>query len=373
MSRKEKILKNIDVQSMKGIEIGALDRPIVNSSAATILFADHASTEDLRKKYKDDNNVNLLEIVDVDIVLGDKNLAQSLGKQTEVDYVIASHVIEHVPDIISWLQDISNILRDDGILSLVIPDKRFTFDYFRENTTAGELIESYLSKSTRPSTKQVFDFFSTSIKLDTVQRWNGKLDEAQLTKLHSLSLAEKKSKDNLENEEYVDIHCTVYTPKSFFQLIEVLFELDLINFKVISFYDTSENELEFFVSFQKIPSNTNKEKASFLKQQSIPKIQRDSLELVQQKRTQKLEDTVNSLSQQNDKLLAATEKLLAIQESLSKKLAESSEEILLTSKRENEAREVLKIMHASTSWQMTAPIRFLKRFYISLTGRKNHN
>ena len=50
MSRKEKILKNIDVQSMKGIEIGALDRPIVNSSEATILFADHASTEDLRKK-----------------------------------------------------------------------------------------------------------------------------------------------------------------------------------------------------------------------------------------------------------------------------------------------------------------------------------
>ena len=52
MSRKEKILKNIDVQSMKGIEIGALDRPIVNSSEATILFADHASTEDLRKNTK---------------------------------------------------------------------------------------------------------------------------------------------------------------------------------------------------------------------------------------------------------------------------------------------------------------------------------
>ncbi|MBI36938.1 MAG: hypothetical protein CL568_05075 [Alphaproteobacteria bacterium] len=366
MSRKDKILKNIDVQSMKGIEIGALDRPTISPNEGSILYADHASTDDLRRKYKDDSNVNLPEIVDVDFVLGDRNLTHSVGEKNKFDYVIASHVIEHVPDVISWLQDISNVLQDGGILSLVIPDKRFTFDYFRATTTAGELIESYLSRSTRPSTKQIFDFFSTSIKLDAVQRWNGKLDEAQLAKLHSLSLAEKKSKENLENNEYVDIHCTVYTPKSFFQLIEVLFELDLISFKVVSFFDTSENELEFFVSFQKIPSSTNKEQARFLKQQSVPKIERDSLELAQQKRTQKLEDTINSLSRQN-------EKLMAIQDSLSKRLVEASEEILLANKRENEAREGLKVIHASTSWQMTAPIRSLKRFYTSLMGRKNHN
>ena len=77
-----------------------------------------------------------------------------------ITFVMLMPVFIMILTFIAQLQDISNVLQDGGILSLVIPDKRFTFDYFRASTTAGELIESYLSRSTRPSTKQIFDFFA---------------------------------------------------------------------------------------------------------------------------------------------------------------------------------------------------------------------
>ncbi len=107
-----------------GLEIGALSNPILTKSEANIYYADHLSATDLREKYADEP-VEQDKIVPVDYVLGDKSLKSTIGRR-RFDYVLASHVIEHIPDIITWLQDVSSILKPDGVLSLVIPDKRFT-------------------------------------------------------------------------------------------------------------------------------------------------------------------------------------------------------------------------------------------------------
>ena len=40
-------------------------------------------------------------------------------------------MIEHTPDLIAFLADCDAVLKDTGVLSLVIPDKRYSFDRFR--------------------------------------------------------------------------------------------------------------------------------------------------------------------------------------------------------------------------------------------------
>ncbi len=50
------------------------------------------------------------------------------------DLLVASHVIEHVPDLITWLREIASVLKPTGQARLAIPDRRYTFDLLRVET-----------------------------------------------------------------------------------------------------------------------------------------------------------------------------------------------------------------------------------------------
>jgi predicted SAM-dependent methyltransferase len=360
MERREKILSNINLREQKGLEIGALDRPVVTSDQGNIQYIDHISTSDLEAKYKDDKNVDTSKIVDVNFILGENTLAKTIGKENKFNYVIASHVIEHVPDVIGWLKDISAILYDGGILSLAIPDKRFTFDYLRTPTTCGDLIESHMQKLSRPSPKQVFDFFSNAVSLDTGLRWSGRLNESELNRQHSIKFASKMAKQVFEDGEYTDVHCTVYTPRSFFQLIEMMLELELIDFRIIDFHDTSENELEFFVSFEKLSISANEDVSRYKMSKSIPHIVTDTWENTQQKRFLELEKSISRLTEQN-KILFSEKDVLNDKLSLSdSELLESNTKLKeIIHQFENTCNQ-LEQTYQSTSWKITKPIRNLK-------------
>jgi len=369
IERKEKILKNINLKDQKGLEIGALDRPIVKIDQGNIKYADHISTNDLVAKYKDDKNVDTSKIVDVDYILEGNTLAKTIGKEDKFNYVIASHVIEHVPDVIGWLKDISEILYDGGILSLAIPDKRFTFDYLRTPTTCGDLIEAHMQNISRPSPKQVFDFFSNAVSLDTGLRWSGRLNESDLNRQHSIKFASKMAKQSFQNEEYTDVHCTVFTPRTFFQLIEMMLELELINFRIIDFHDTSENELEFFVTFEKIYIGVNKDSSKHEMLSSVPHIKIDTWEQKQQRRFLDLEKTVGLLTEQNKQLFSEKDALNdQLSMSHSNLLVSNTKLEEIAHKFENKTRQ-LEQTYQSTSWKITKPIRNLKIIITKLLRR----
>ena len=60
-----------------------------------------------------------------------------------LDYLCSSHVIEHLPDPLSALHEWHRALRPGGLLYLVAPDKRFTFDEPRPTTTVAHLLRDF--------------------------------------------------------------------------------------------------------------------------------------------------------------------------------------------------------------------------------------
>ena len=148
----------INVNESVGIEIGALDSPIVpdTSQKERIYYLDHLSTADLRKKYQNDDTVNKESIVSVNYVVPDNDIKKVVTKN-KFDYVVASHVIEHIPNPIQWFEDVLQILKPGGFIYLVIPDKRFTFDLQRPITTFGQLYERYLQHIKIPPASAVYD------------------------------------------------------------------------------------------------------------------------------------------------------------------------------------------------------------------------
>lgn len=100
------ILRGIEPRVMSGLEIGPLNNPVVKKEDGSVRYVDFADTETLRAKPYD-KTINPSDIVDVDYVWGIQPLKEIIGDP--VEYIIAAHVIEHVPDLVGWLHDLHRV------------------------------------------------------------------------------------------------------------------------------------------------------------------------------------------------------------------------------------------------------------------------
>ncbi len=253
MDRAQKILYEIDFQNpaTKGLEIGPLCRPIVSKKNGNIFYVDYADKAFLQKRYQNDPDVNILEIVETDGIWGANSLADAAREFSPVDYVIASHVIEHVPDLTSWLQEINQVLVPGGKVSLVIPDKRYTFDFARSLTSLADVLGAYFCRYRIPMPREVIDHVLSHQHIHVIDAWKGIYPAKRINTVDDLNGVALLSNDILKNNSYHDVHCWVFTPISFCKLMLELSRLELCNFLCSNFFNTQQNELEFFIHLEK--------------------------------------------------------------------------------------------------------------------------
>jgi SAM-dependent methyltransferase len=250
----------IDVATMRGLEIGPLAAPRVHKNQGSVFYVDHADVEGLRRKYAADPDMRnrLAEILEVDyVVVGNQGIYETVAPDAPFDYVIASHLIEHIPDPVSWFAEVANTLRVGGILSLLIPDKRYCFDVNRRTTDISEIVDAHLRRLRQPSFRQAYDFISKEITgmVDTAAIWAGTTDYADVVRsdvpdpdVAAFELCQTMA----DSDEFVDVHCHVFTPDSFLELYEKLARIGLIDFEVAYFAPTEVDTLEFFVSLRRL-------------------------------------------------------------------------------------------------------------------------
>lgn len=224
-----------------GLEIGPLHRPIVRRPGAQIRYADHLGREALIQKYAAHTGVDAASIPEIDYIIGADGLLAAVGKD-RFRYLIASHVIEHVPNPIKWMTDIQTLLEDGGWLTLAIPDRRRCFDALRRETTAGEWVEAAMLAHTRPSPGRIFDALANEVKLGDLISWNHQpaLEELKLSRKpdHALSIATNV----LASGEYFDVHCWVFTPESFCNLMRTVVAAGMLKLHLLDLRGTAENE-----------------------------------------------------------------------------------------------------------------------------------
>ena len=246
-----KILGGIDLATAEGLEIGPLASPILRRPEARVHYVDHVDTETLRRKYANDPKLDTAAFVPVDIAWSDGTLREAVaralpGPEKWFSYVIASHVIEHVPDIIWWLAEIRTVLSSGGALRLVIPDRRFTMDFGRRETILADALSAYLQSIRHPRPREILDFYIRYQNADVTKSWNGTEATRQMFPLSQATLAIRHAQAALTGE-YRDVHCSVFTPRSFLSLMVDIARLGLIWFAFEKIYPTEERALEFTV------------------------------------------------------------------------------------------------------------------------------
>lgn len=255
-SREQKVFHLLDKAGL-GLEIGPSHNPVApKKKGFNVHILDHASADELRAKYKGHEKfgVKLENIEEVDFVWHGEPFPELIGKTGCYDWIIASHVIEHVPDLVSYLQQCEALLKSGGILSLVIPDRRYCFDYFSASSSTGQVLDAYAEKRTRPSHGQVFDHFANAAKRKGAIAWSpealGPADEL----IHPFAQAKALWSRSLSSAEYIDTHCWRFTPASFRLLMSDLAGLGLIGLEIKAEFDTAG--CEFHVSLGKADSDS---------------------------------------------------------------------------------------------------------------------
>ena len=243
MDRVEKALILIDHGSF-GLEIGPSHNPLAPKKAGfNVEILDHATADELRQKYQE-HNLNLDNIEEVDYVWRGEPLDELIGKTESYDYIIASHVIEHTTDIIGFLQQCAKLLKPTGVLSLIIPDKRYCFDYLRPISTTGDCIQAHFEKRSRHSIGVVFDYFSSVCRLNNNGAWGKDALQGELQLIHSLDDARhymELAKDI--SAEYIDVHQWMFTPSSFKLILEDLYEAISFDTVGCEFYITLSKQI----------------------------------------------------------------------------------------------------------------------------------
>jgi SAM-dependent methyltransferase len=244
-----------DLPASLGLEIGARESPLVTPAHGPVLYADYADTETIRATLPA-KSLDPAKVVNVDIVTGGGKLGAVMTQQ--VDYAVASHVAEHVPDILGWLADIASILKQGGTLGLAIPDRRFTFDRFRNESVIAEAVEAYLHGYDRPSLRQIFDSAWQAVTMDASVGWQGGPDGAVArARLPRLELAFDLVRRVQSNGRYNDAHCWVFTPASFLEFCEHAARIGLLPFVLDTFHPTEQGGYEFFAVFRKEDGDIN--------------------------------------------------------------------------------------------------------------------
>ncbi|GJE16946.1 methyltransferase domain-containing protein [Methylobacterium marchantiae] len=245
VTRRDSILSMLKSDGF-GLEIGPSYNPLLPKSAGfNIETVDYITQSGLRKKYAGTLNVDIDRIECVDHVTNGQPLAKTIPADRCYDFILASHVIEHTPDLISFLNDCANFLEKEGRLVLAVPDKRFCFDLLQPLTYAGEVLQAHDEKRTRPAPMAIMASIAYDVLRGDAIGWSpqtvGKLRFAG-----DLDAAVTQAELARQSGDYVDVHCWRFVPSSFRLLIEDLYNLGKIRLRECSFQHQGAHE--FFVA-----------------------------------------------------------------------------------------------------------------------------
>lgn len=96
---------------------------------------------------------------------GERCLADFYGEacslpfhSNSLDYVASSHVLEHVSNPIKAICEWYRVLRPGGIMYVVVPDRRFTWDHHRALTPVAHMLDDYARNTTDCDATHIDDF-----------------------------------------------------------------------------------------------------------------------------------------------------------------------------------------------------------------------
>jgi SAM-dependent methyltransferase len=366
MSSRADTLLGAVSKSSRIIEIGPCFDPIAPKSKGwNSASIDHLTREGLAAKYETHPGIDVSLIEPVDFVWTGGMLSDAVPPEQhgQFDVFLASHVIEHTPDLIAFLDAAQTLLKQDGVVILAVPDKRFCFDYFQPPTTTGQVLQASARHRTQHSGERAFDHFAYAVTDGGSEAW-GQRPSQGLRLIHRLEDAAQEYSGYENSPHYRDLHAWHFVPSSFELLLLELGRLGETDWQV-----------------ERVKATAGWEFFAWLRRGAGARIGSMSAEELDRQRVALLKRSLLETQAQIDYLLASEPELATEQSGLSiwatpmkyqaataaleqcqDRLVATETRLLATETLYATAMQRIAALEASTSWRATAPFRsFLDR------------
>lgn len=178
----------------------------------------------------------------IDIVLSESALSDY---PCRFDAVYSSNVVEHAPDLVAHLVDVTACLKPGGRYFCAIPDLRYCFDRFISPSTIADVLDAYSQRSRVHSLKNVILHRCFTTVNDPKLHWDTPDLPAPEADVVSIVAALDEYAD--ANDEYIDVHAWFFTPITFSRIMEAVSQLDLVDLVIEEIFHTPKDSPEFFV------------------------------------------------------------------------------------------------------------------------------
>ena len=245
------------------------------------------------------------------------------------DYVVASHMIEHAPNLLLFLSEVHNILKPGGTCVLIIPDKRFTFDINRPVSTFGSVLESFLSKATYPSISAVYDHSAMAINANGHNLWHGIVNADDSRLLASENIGWEAAHRVHKEGHYYDVHVNIFTPESFCSILEKAISHEIVFFEVSKFVDTQVGQIEFMLQLKKSQNEANE----LVKSRCLASIPKFEIESILSPYMPQVKSLSNALEKVSETSVNQQKQLMELREQIgsqNKKIDELKDRLNLT-------------------------------------------
>ncbi|GEM_PF-1480003 len=379
------------------LEIGPLNRPIFTKDQyPNCFYCDIRTTEAIKALYSGNAylettgiSIAIDTIVDIDFVLS-KNYSNTFENIEKFDFVIMSHVIEHVDDILYFFNDIGSALKPGGSLIIVYPDKRYCFDHYRQEASFRDAFD-VSQKGYKANGRMVFDFLFNAIQENSEPFfWQAYQMENHMP-VNSFEAAKAAYNRIMDGSHEDDIHYWPFSDIGFLKFLYDCTRAGLLKFTCTDFVPTAENTQQFFVTLrydETVPENIEKELVnlrSMVAKAPIDYRNSGQLRLEEQnnfllQEREALQSQAMAAINQSEELLRQVDELQTLIESKNQQYIESQSRLLtveeyshqleldLSMQREraetnakivDELKAQIAMILTSSSWKITAPARRL--------------
>ncbi|MFM0292782.1 MULTISPECIES: class I SAM-dependent methyltransferase [Paraburkholderia] len=320
--RRGHLLKHIDLSGV-GLEIGPYDQPTVFKSEADVRYLDWKDKEQLVQECTHPDMI--VDIPDIDYVVHSNRYCDYIADK--FDYIIANHVMEHAPNMIQWLSDLCDMMQPGGVLFLALPDKKFSFDKYRQDTALSHFVAEYLAGvEDIPREHQIeCEIYYDEAFVNKPMHVADKLDMNRIM-------------EKLKAPPHVGIHSHVFESGTIVsKVLKPILMMGFVEFNLVDFVPArGETGGEMIIVLRKEPPRVELATEEFYSA---------AVETTHTSNTADTADTVDAVA--TAQRLADAEKAVA---ELRARLAVMQEEIASRT-------STISALESSTSWRITAPLR----------------
>lgn len=224
---------------------------IVSGSGISVQYLDFCTTDQLRAQAAAKGR-NPALVPHIDYVYDPQQLiSECVGGRT-FDFVLSSHVIEHIPNLVGHFRDISRILNDGGTYGLIVPDMSLCFDAGKLPSTLGQLVEAFVCDWKHAPVAAMIDEFHSAVWLGDKNAWS--VDDAGvfLPKYKNGSQLIKNVLRNPASSKTWHGHIWRFTPETFVQLWSEIRSFGLIDLQIKNVIPTQH--MDFLCIMEKAAS-----------------------------------------------------------------------------------------------------------------------